>query len=289
MSEGGGRFVSPRAGWAGALQNRLGNAPRWARLRRATLARLPFPKLRSDVRDVVYATWVVPADAVQAWVPPGVGLTARNGQVLLTVLSYRHGRFGPVLAGPLRRLFPSPLQSNWRCYVATLHDRPPAAPTVLFLANVFDSALYALGTRLFSDVLPSHLSGRFVLRNDEHGCMVEIGGGGSAPSLRLETLRAAPALPFMLASFFTGWREAVAMLARQDAAVAAVPEDDALALARIELPIALDDVVPLTVSKYRPGTLLRQLGAVKPPFCFLVPRVTFRVLSERLVGASARL
>ena len=55
------------------------------------------------------------------------------------------------------------------------------------------------------------------------------------------------------------------------------------------LPIALDEVVPLAAPAFRPGTLLRDLGAIDPPFCFLVPRVAFRVLSERLVPATGPL
>ena len=115
-----------------------------------------------------------PAAAARALVPPRMTLATREVRVLLTVLSYRHGHFGPALAGPLRRLFPSPLQSNWRLYVDALDGAPLPAPTVFFLANVFDGALYALGTRLFSDALPSHLARRFSLACDGQACAIEI-------------------------------------------------------------------------------------------------------------------
>lgn len=286
MTEGGGRFVPPRGGWLGRLQTRLGNAPGWARLRRRTLARLPFPTLMSDVTDVLYATWSVPAAAARALVPAGVELAERDGQVLLTVLSYRHGHFGPALAGPLLRLFPSPLQSNWRFYVDRLHGTAPAEPTVLFVANVFDGALYALGTRLLSDVLPSRLAGRFTLLWEGEAVTVDIAGPGSAPTLTLTARHAPGALPPLLAPLFEDWTAAVTARTMQEAALAAVPDIDALALARIDLPIPLAEVVPLVPVSFRPGALLIALGATEPPFCFLVPRVPFRVLSERLVPAS---
>lgn len=78
------------------------------------MARLPFLTLHSDVRDVVYVSWLVDAAAAQKLVPAGVTLWQRDGKTPFTVLTYRHGHFGPALPGPLRKLLPSPLQSNWR-------------------------------------------------------------------------------------------------------------------------------------------------------------------------------
>lgn len=252
--------------------------------------RVPFPVLQSEVRDVVYASWIVPAAAARPLVPPGVDLVERDGRIILTVLTYRHGHFGPVLAGPLRRLFPSPLQSNWRFYVDRLHGTPPAVSTVLFISNVFSSALYALGTRLLSDALPSHLAARFEHRCDGESCAIFLAEGGSAPGLELSArVLNERTLPTPFAAFFHSWEEAAATLATQDAAVAAVPDSLALAEARIALPIALDQIVPLVSDRYTPGRLLSMMGAHGPPFCFLVPSVTFQVVSEQLLPDPAGL
>lgn len=268
------RFESPDRGPWGRLQDGLANSRGLARLRRAIFSRLPFPVLASDVRDVVYASWVVPLDGFAGEIPPGVAVLERGGLTIVTALTYRHGGFGPALAGPLRRLFPSPRQSNWRLYLA----RPGI---VLFVKNVFDSALYALGTRLFSDALPSHHAARFDHVIDDAGCRVEIGGPGSAPGLKLEAVPVdTRTLPADFAPFFATWDEAVRFLCLQDAAVARIEGESGLAYAQIDLPIDVAKVQPLTATAGAPGAWLAVRGVAGQPFCFRVPAVPFRVLSE---------
>ena len=148
-------YVHPAPGLAGRLLARLANSRRIATARRAVFSHLPFLTLESDVRDVVYLTWMMDAATAQAMVPGGVRLWQRNGLTPFSILTYRHGHFGPALAGPARRLLPSPLQSNWRFYL----EEPGK---VYFVRNVMDSTLHALGTRIFSDILPTHLPERFV-------------------------------------------------------------------------------------------------------------------------------
>lgn len=138
------RYTAPGSGFTARWQNHLANAVTLKRLRRTTFGRLPFPVLESDVRDVVYANWIVPTAAVAHHVPSGVSIVEADGMTILTVLTYRHGHFGPKLAGLLRRWFPSPLQSNWRLYVRSIDGQLPPVPTVLFLANIFDTAMHAL-------------------------------------------------------------------------------------------------------------------------------------------------
>jgi hypothetical protein len=113
-------YRHPRAGWPGRLFAALANCTRFAKVRQAVMSRLPFLTLHSDVRDVVYVSWLVDAAAAQQLLPAGVTLWQRGGKTPFTVLTYRHGHFGPALLGPLRRLLPSPLQSNWRDAVAFL-------------------------------------------------------------------------------------------------------------------------------------------------------------------------
>jgi hypothetical protein len=281
------RFVAPDRGTVGRLIERLANSAALRSLRRALFGRLPFPVLASDVRDVVYANWRVPVARAAALVPPGIVLVEHQGWTVLTVLTYRHGHFGPALAGPLRRLFPSPLQSNWRFYVDAAASAVPVAPgTVLFVRNIFDSALYALGTRLFSDILPSHLAGRFVHGRTATGWETRIEGPGSSPALNLAAIDSdVRALPPGFDAQFGSWEQAGRTLCLQEAAVAAVEDAGRIAHARISLPIPIAAVQPLIARDFAPTGLLADLGAEGAPFCFRVPAVHFRALSEALLPA----
>ncbi|KVO67344.1 hypothetical protein WJ78_13980 [Burkholderia ubonensis] len=279
-------FVHPSAGIVGRLANRVVASRPLLRTRRALLSRLPFLQLASDVQDVVYCTWLVDLANVAHLVPPGVRLAARDGKTPFTILTYAHRHFGPRAAGPLRRLFPSPLQSNWRLYVDTLAGRKPAEQTVLFVKNVFDHPLYALGSRLFSDALPSHLAQRFEhTARDGRFSTLLAGGDGSAPDFRcIAETTSERALPAELAPFFDSWRSAVTFLSLQHGAIAHVEDCNGLAHARIDLPIDVEAVKPLRpVEPVGHGEFLQRIGAVGAPFCFVVPGVAFRVLSERVL------
>lgn len=281
------RFKSPIGGMFGRLADRIGNCATMRRVRRIIAARVPMPVLASDVTDVIYATWTVPASAVIPLVPPGVSIVVREGHTLLTVVTYRHGHFGPAFLGGLRRVCPSPLQSNWRLYLTSVPAGAPAtAHAVLFLSNIFDSAVYALGTRVFTDILPSHHAEQFTHERHGDSFRTTIGGEGSAPAMKLVTARGAKALPDALQEFFNDWDQAVAFLSLQEAAVAKVSDNNRLCFSEIDLPIDLAAVEPLDTVDYRPGAQLRGWGATAAPFCFSVPAVRFRALSEFLLPDS---
>jgi hypothetical protein len=279
-------YRHPYPGLAGRALEGLLNARSLARLRHALLSRLPFPVLESDVADVVYLTWMVDARAAQALLPAGLRVWERGGLTPLTVLTYRHGHFGPALAGPLRRLFPSPLQSNWRLYLDG--PLPPGAPanTVWFLENMMDSGAYVAATRLFSDIMRTHRPARFT--HDREATCIEP-GAGSAPALAYTVAPGAqPVLPPAFAAAFGSWDAAVAMLACQDAALGWSGRLGKLVLSRIDLPIPLAEVEPLVPAGPVACSLLDALPADGEPLCFLVPRVRFRVLSEMvLVGSGS--
>jgi hypothetical protein len=202
------------------------------------------------------------------------------------VLTYRHGHFGPALAGPLRRLFPSPLQSNWRLYLDG--PLPPGAPpqTVWFLENIMDSGAYVAATRLFSDIMRTHRPARFTHGRAGDGFATRIEpGAGSAPALGVTVVPGAqPALPPAFAGVFETWADAVTTLACQDAALGWSARLGRLVLSRIDLPVPLDAVRPLVPAGPVACALLDRLPAAGDPLCFLVPRVPFRVLSETLVA-----
>jgi hypothetical protein len=279
-------YRHPYPGLRGRLLERLLNARALARLRHALLARLPFPVLRSDVTDVVYLTWMVDARAAAALLPAGLHVWERDGRTPLTALTYRHGHFGPAFTGPLRRLFPSPLQSNWRLYLDG--PLPPGAPprTVWFLENMMDHGAYVAATRLFSDIMQTHRPARF--RHGRAGAGYEIGiesGAGSAPGLAALLAPAArPALPPAFAAAFATWERAVDMLACQDAALGWSARLERQVLAHIDLPIPRDEVRPLVPAAPVACSLLDVLPADGEPLCFVVPRVPFTVLSETVLG-----
>jgi hypothetical protein len=275
-------YRHPFPGLPGRILEGVLNARGLARLRHAVLSRLPFPVLQSDVADVVYMTWMVDARAATALLPAGLRVWERGGLTPLTVLTYRHGHFGPALAGPLRRLFPSPLQSNWRLYLDG--PLPPGAPpqTVWFLENIMDSGAYVAATRLFSDIMRTHRPARFT--HDRAGTRIEP-GAGSAPALAYTVAPGArPVLPPAFAAAFGSWDGAVAMLACQDAALGWSARLGKLVLSHIDLPIPLDTVQPFVPAGPVACSLLDVLPAAGEPLCFLVPRVPFRVLSETLVA-----
>ncbi|WP_431478851.1 DUF2071 domain-containing protein [Massilia eburnea] len=270
-------YVHPTPGLAGRMLARLANSRRIASIRRAVFSRLPFLTLESDVRDVVYLTWMIDAATAQAMVPAGVRLWQRNGLTPFSILTYRHGHFGPALAGPARKLLPSPLQSNWRFYL----EEPGK---VYFVRNIMDSALHALGTRIFSDILPTHLPGRFVhARNGEEYLTLIEPGAGSAPLLEARIRASARReLPASLADAFADWDEAVAFIACQHMAMIKVPGLGRMAESEISLPIPLDEVLPLEAASVTCPMAGDGTGA---PFCFAVPRVRFKVLSESLAAS----
>ncbi|WP_338847325.1 DUF2071 domain-containing protein [Massilia sp. W12] len=280
----------PWQGFAARWLERLANSAALAGWRRRLLSKLPFLQLRSDVVDVVYANWVVPLDAVRHLLPDQLRLQEAAQHTILTVLTYRHGHFGPALLGPLRHMLPSPLQSNWRLYVQEMPDGSGVGKVVLFIKNIFDSAMYGIGSRLFSDALPSHVAQTFVHQKTAQGFQIQINGGsGSAPSFALEVaLGGGKQLPPSMQAFFPTWEHAVDALTQQDSALSPVAGAALIAHAGIDLPIPLPQVQPAVMSAADPGDFLRQLGVKGPAFCFVVPQVPFRVLWERCLRLESR-
>ena len=290
-------YTHPHQGAFGHGLAKLFNSRRFATYRRAAMSRLPFMTLDSDVVDVVYMNWLVDEALAAPFAPPGARLWSHQGRTPLTVLTYRHGHFGPRWMGPLRRLMPSPLQSNWRLYLAEpLSDAPPI-PTVAFVYNMMDSLAHVAGTRLFSDVLPSHWPASFDFRVTPDEAIVDIApGDGSAPRLAARAVRAAGAGDAVLSppwsGMFKDWSDAIVRLASQDAAVVEVPTAEGApgrsALATIALPVDVASVEPLLLDTHTLDCpLLQRLDADPEALCFLLPRVRFSALSERLLRASA--
>ncbi|HEL7630447.1 TPA: hypothetical protein UL921_002271 [Stenotrophomonas maltophilia] len=262
---------------------RLLHAPRWTRLRRALSRRWPMPALASDVRDVVYASWWVDVRHAPS-PPPGHHYVVHAGRTPYTILSYRHGHFGPALAGPLRTLMPSPQQSNWRWYLRR-DDDPDGTPVVLFDRNVMDQLAFVAGARAFSDAMQPHLSVRFahVLGANGGGHTLIEGGHGSAPALRLQWQVAAGWDDATWSAAFGGHDALLRFLTCQDEAIARTC-DGHWASTRIDLPVELTHLRPLHLQGTLQCPRLQAMGVALPDgLAFHLPRVPFRVVSERLL------
>ncbi|MBT6493781.1 MAG: hypothetical protein HOL01_04425, partial [Planctomycetaceae bacterium] len=175
-------YRHPRPGLVAFFAERILNSSALIRLRRLLIGWLPFVRLKSDVTNVVYLNWVVPTESVAHLLPDGVRLHEFNGKTILSILTYRHGHFAPAMLGPLRRLFPSPHQSNWRLYVEQINGEPVQQAIVLFFTNCTDSLLYTAGARIFSDTLPCHLAGaiQHSRTGDEIQTTIDPGNGSAA-------------------------------------------------------------------------------------------------------------
>ncbi|HET6248499.1 MAG TPA: DUF2071 domain-containing protein [Tepidisphaeraceae bacterium] len=244
----------------------------------------PPPALRSDIRDVVYINYLVASERLEKFVPAGLELQrlGPNGRyAMFSILTYRHGHFGPRILGAFRRCTLSPVQSNWRLYVT---DPRTGHAGVYFLTTAISSSVYALAGRLLSEGVPMHRL------KSGHACRTAAGefeiaidpGAGSAPDLRasLHLSTGEPALPAAFRECFANYREFLAHCVPQDRALAPQPWYARTARQEITLGIPLEACVPLqgTVESKAAAEIT---GGVEP-VCFTIPSVTFRFDREYL-------
>lgn len=278
------KFIYPKVSLFGNVLNLIANSKFIAAIRRSILSRLPFIQMESDVSNVVYLNWAIESSIAVKQIPQGISLIEKNGKTILTALTYNHRNFGPSFLGRFRQLLPSPIQSNWRFYVSGFPNDNGATKVVFFIKNIFNSVIYSVITRVFSDALPSHVAKRLQHTKQGGTYITKIESGqGSAPEL-FSSVREinCKELSLEFQSFFSSWGEAVSMLSLQDSAICPVEGLSMVAHAGISLPIETSNVVPLEVMEYVPGEYLKSLGATGNPFCYLVPNVKFRVLWEKL-------
>jgi len=274
-----GRYMpwrSPRraVGW---LLDPLANS----RFLRALCEHLPVLAFRSNIQHVIYMNYLVPVERVRSLAPQGLELqcVGPDGRfAIFSILTYRHGHFGPRIAGPLRRLFPSPIQSNWRLYVTDPHTGKRG---VYFLTTAVMSLPVALGARFLSEGLPMHTPRSADLRRTPGGAwLVSIDpGSGSAPDLAalLHHCEARPTTgPW--ASAFASYEEMLAYCVPQDRALSTQPWHAWVARQEIELGIPLAACQPLTGDVS--SQVVRTLVGDAEPFVFVVPSVFFRFDAE---------
>ena len=267
----------PRAGLVGRLLNGIANS----RLARAFGEYVPSIAFISNITDVIYANYLVDADTLAPLLPAGLelqGLGRDGSRALFTHLTYQHGHFGPQLLGPLRRLMPSPVQSNWRIYV---RDPQTNLSGIYFVSTAINKTLPALLARLLSEGIPMHLVERGAVEAKADGSFAVCldPGIGSAPDLVM-TLQPAPALalPPDWNDCFATFHDLLAYCVPQDRAMSSQPWYGRVTRLEIELGIPLETCEPLTASiaSKAAETLVGAAQAV----CFRVPEVTLRFHHE---------
>lgn len=267
------RWRHPRAGVFGRSLDLLANS----RLARALGERLPPVSFVSDITDVIYVNYLVEADRLEPLVPAGLELQ-RLGQggryALFTFLTYRHGHFGPRLLGPLRRLLPSPVHTNWRIYV---RDPQTGRAGIYFTTNAIARTPHALAARLLSEGMPMHVlaHGEVTAAADGSFRVLLDPGKGSAPDALL-TLRPAATtqLPTPWGECFQSYRALLEYCVPQDRALSCQPWYERVTRQEIRLGIPLEACEPLAGEVH--SRAAEAVVGDAAPVCFRVARVAFR-------------
>lgn len=247
----------------------------------ALLEPVPVFAMASDITDVIYVNYLVDAARVEPLVPPGLELQRlgpKHDKAVFTFLTYRHGNFGFRLLGPLRKLSPSAIQTNWRIHVRDPHTKLEG---IYFLTNAIDHLAQALGARLFSEGMPMHVLERASLVREGEALTLELSAGqGSAPDARVQLRQgAARTLPPEWAEVFGSYDQMLAYVVPQNRALSSQPYKGRITRQEIELPIAYADCVPLEGSVE--SAAAKAICGEAQPLCFHVPRVSFLFSQER--------
>jgi hypothetical protein len=274
-TENHGRLKPWRHPWSGIVGRMLDGMAN-SRLLRAYCEWLPPLAFLSDITDVIYVNYLVEADRLEPYVPAGLELQ-RIGRgsryALFTHLTYRHGHFGPRLLGPLRRLLPSPVHSNWRIYV---YDPNTGLRGIYFVTNAITSTLHALAARLLSEGMPMHALRRGVVQvGEDHACRVRLDpGDGSGPDLEAVLGHGDAVLPGPpWNECFDSYHALLAYCVPQDRAFSSQPWYGRITRQEIRLAIPLESCEPLT-GEVRSGAAAEFVGDAVP-LCFRVGRVAF--------------
>jgi hypothetical protein len=263
----------------------LANGVANSRVLSAWLEPLPMAPMVSDIEDVLYINYLVPAAVAAKYVPYGLELERLGSAgewALFSFLTYRHGHFGFRFLGPLRRLFPSPVQTNWRIHV---RDPRTGIRGIYFLTNGIDFTPPALGARLFTEGMPMHVFEHSEITRDAAGGIrfSFTAGQGTAPVASGDLIPAeAPKLAGPWADAFGDWSQFLAYCVPQNRAMSGQRWHRRITRHEITLPIPLDRVEPLVPRG--PGAIVSATAAAiagdAEPICFRVPNLFFTFEAE---------
>lgn len=237
---------------------------------------VPSVTLVSDIENVVYINYLVDAESVESLVPPGLTLQKIGPEqryALFSVLTYRHGSFGPRCFGPLRKFCPSPVQSNWRIHVID----SAGTPGIYFVSTTISDTMLGLVARWLSDGVPMHVMEQGSVACNENAVRVRIDpGNGSAPQLEASLRHCtAPTLSGNWQECFQDFDQFLAYCVPQDRALSSQPWYERTTSQEINLNIAFSDCQPLE-GEVQSRTISQLLGdGLLSTICFRVPSVSF--------------
>ena len=277
-------YRHPKKGFLTLLIEAICNSNGLRAIRRVLFSFIPFIKLESSVVNIVYCNWLVDIDKVNHLFPDQASLININGKTVLSVLTYKHENFRPSILNPIKALFPSPLQSNWRLYVSSFNGKNSKG-AVFFIKNIMNNLLFTVGTRFSSDAMLTHYPKAFKHGSESEKFITEISPGlGSSPDLLMEATQANQLeLPDELIEHFKSQDAALEYLCIQEIAYTEATDVKGLCKAEIELPIDTNAVVPLKVESIS-SLYLSEITENAKPFAFLVPKVHFGIIDETIVN-----
>jgi len=267
-----------RAGVAGALLNLIANS----RLLRGFGEFIPSPAFVSDITNVVYVNYLVEADSLARFVPAGLELQRLGPggrHALFTFLTYRHGHFGPRFFGPLRRLLPSPIQSNWRIHV---RDPRTGAMGIYFISTAITALPNALAARFLSEGVPMHVPKKAEITiggDGTIGLRIDPGLGSSPDALATLHPAPVPALNGPWRECFADFRAFLEYCVPQDRALSSQPWYGHITRQEIQLGIPMEACEPLTGDVV--SRAAREVAGNATPLCFRVAHVAFRYDGEQ--------
>ncbi len=266
------RWRHPRRDAFGKGLTAIGNS----RLIRYVCEFIPPIKMISDIEDVVYINYLVDATKIEPLVPCGLELQRLGPDKTLTlfsVLTYRHGHFGPAMLGHFRRMLPSPIQSNWRIYV---RDQEGVAG-IYFVTTAVTATIVSLGARMMAEGLPMHVpqSGAVTRRGQEGIEVTLVSGSGSAPDLQAK-LKACKRPEFKGAwkDCFDDFDSFLTYCVPQDRAISIQPWYRQYTRQEIDLGITLTDCEPMS-GEIISSAIDTIAGVGESSVCFRVPKVSF--------------
>ncbi|MBS2011471.1 MAG: DUF2071 domain-containing protein [Deltaproteobacteria bacterium] len=280
--EGHGRLAVWRHPSPG-LVPRLADAFANSRLASAFFEPLPEAEMRSDITNVVYVNYLVSSEVARSLVPEGLELQTIGPEgryALFSFLTFQHGNFGFRFMGPLRRLMPSPVQTNWRVHVV---DPRTKHHGIYFVTNAVSNTMQALAARLTTEGMPMHVlgAGSKISRREDGGIRVELDPGvGSAPDAVIDLRPAAgdPELTGPWKECWSSFRDFLAYCVPQDRAMSSQPLRRRISRQEIDLGIHVEECEPLV------GTVVSRAAKAivgdAEPICFRVPAVHFRFTVE---------